>query len=390
MTNAVDLYPHQLKAVQELGNGKVLWGGTGSGKSRVAAAYYIERGDLKDVYVITTAKKRDSLDWETEFVRYGVYKTRDSTVAGVLTVDSWNNIEKYKDVTDAFFIFDEQRIVGSGAWSSYFIKIAKKNRWILCTATPGDTWIDYIPIFVANGFYKNRTEFKREHVIYSYFGKFPKIERYVGVGKLIRLRNSLLVEMPYVQHTTRNVKRVEVEYNTQQMEEVTKKRWHVFENRPLRDAGELYSVARKVVNSDRTRLDSLRTLLLTHPKLIVFYNFDYELEILRELAEDATLAEWNGHKHQPVPDNDSWIYLVQYTAGSEGWNCTSTDAMVLYSLPYSYKSWHQAFGRIDRLNTPYEQLYYYILRSTSWIDNAVWKSLSSKKSFNESAYKVEF
>jgi len=382
----MDLYPHQQKAVEELDNGKILWGGVGTGKSKVAAAYYVGREAPRDVYVITTAKKRDSLDWEREFVAYGVYKIEEATVAGVLTVDSWNNIEKYEDVSDAFFIFDEQRVVGGGSWSQSFIKIAKKNRWILCSATPGDTWLDYIPVFIANGFYKNRTEFKREHCIYSHYGKFPKLERYINVGRLVRYRNQLLVEMPYLRHTTRVTREVNCEYDTKIMDEVTKKRWHVFEQRPLRDSGELHYVARKVVNSNSSRIQTIQNLLTVHPKLIIFYGFDYELELLRTLKDSVPnleVAEWNGHKHEPIPTGDSWCYLVQFTAGAEGWNCISTDTIVFFSLTYSYKAWHQAHGRIDRLNTPFENLYYYILRSSSWIDLSILKALKAKKSFNE-------
>jgi hypothetical protein len=423
----MDLYPHQKKAVDDLDNGKILWGGVGTGKSRVAAAYYMAREQPRDIYVITTAKKRDSLDWEREFVRYGVYKTEDSTVAGVLTVDSWNNIGNYVDVKDAFFIFDEQRIVGSGAWSSYFIKIAKKNRWILLSATPGDTWIDYIPVFVANGFYKNRTEFKREHVIYTYYSKFPKVDRYIGVGKLLKLRNSILIEMPYLRHTIRNIVEVEVSYDKELFEKVKVGRWHVFEQRPLRDVGEMFHVMRKVVNCAPSRMDAIRHLLKTHPRIIIFYNHDSELEILRTLSSELTsttslseeskpslptnknkeldrlmnsssttsekswaIAEWNGHKHQPVPDTDRWAYLVQYQAGSEGWNCISTDTVVLYSLTYSYKNWHQAFGRIDRLDTPFEVLNYYVLKSNSWIDGAIMKALNAKQSFNEAKSGVKW
>jgi hypothetical protein len=312
-----------------------------------------------------------------------VYKTEEATVAGVLTVDSWNNIERYLDVTDAFFIFDEQRVVGGGSWSQSFIKIAKKNRWILCSATPGDTWLDYIPVFVANGFYKNRTEFKREHCIYSHYGKFPKLERYINVGRLVRHRNALLVEMPYVRHTTRVTREVLCEYDTKIMDEVTKKRWHVFEQRPLKDAGELHHVARTVVNSDPSRLANIRSLLTVHPKLIIFYNFNFERDILLNLSEYIPVAEWTGHKHELVPTGDTWCYIVQYTAGAEGWNCTTTDTMVMYSLPYSFKAWHQAFGRIDRLNTPFNNLYYYILRSNSWIDLSILKTLKAKKNFNE-------
>jgi hypothetical protein len=386
----VDLYPHQQDALGELSNGKILRGGTGSGKSRVAAAYYMKVEADADVYVITTAKKRNSLDWEGEFAKHGIGKHLNATMAGALTVDSWNNIGKYRDVKGGFFIFDEQRLVGSGEWSSVFIKIAKHNNWILLTATPGDTWMDYIPVFIANGFYKNRTEFKRDHVVYNTYSKFPKVDHYVNVGKLVRLRNQLLVDMPYMRHTVRHIQEVEVSYDKATFDLVLKKRWNIWKNQPLKNVAELFSAMRRVVNSDPSRVAAVSQLLSRHPRLIVFYNFDYELELLRGLKDSISsnllefeIAEWNGHKHEPVPTSDRWLYLVQYVAGAEAWECVTTDAMILYSYTYSYKTWVQAFGRNDRMNTPFKDLYYYILRSNSYIDVGIKKALDGKESFNE-------
>jgi len=382
----VDLYPHQKKAVDELDNGKILCGGVGTGKSLTAAAYYMQKEAPKDVYVITTAKKRDSLDWEAEFVKYGVYKSTDATVAGVLHVDSWNNISKYKNVKDAFFIFDEQRLVGSGEWAKTFIYIAKHNHWILLTATPGDTWMDYVPVFIANGFFANRTQFKHEHVVYNLYSKFPKIDHYRNVGKLVRLRNQLLVRMIYERHTTRKSVEIPVLFDKEKFNRVLHDRWNVYEDRPVKHVAELFYIMRKVVNSDPSRLAAVRELLDKHPKLILFYNFDYELKMLRTLADVVPIAEWNGHKHEAVPTSNRWLYLVQFVAGAEGWNCTTTDAMCFYSLTYSYKIWHQAHGRTDRLNTPFTELFYYTLMSESLIDRVVMKALSGKRSFNESQF----
>lgn len=382
----MELRQHQKDALKKMHNGCILWGGVGTGKSRVATEYYLTEEAPSDIYVITTAKKRDSADWRGEFARFGVGTSADATVLGVLTVDSWNNIDKYSGVEDAFFIFDEQRLVGSGVWTKAFLKIAKKNRWILLSATPGDTWLDYIPVFVANGYYKNRTQFKREHVIYATYTKFPKVERYTGVGKLVRYRNAILVHMPYDRHTVRHTKNVYVEHDEATMEKVVKKRWHVFEERPIRDVAELFLVMRKVVNSDPGRLKAIRQILKDHPRLVVFYNFNYELEELRKLGGTIPIAEWNGHKHEEIPTTENWLYLVQYVAGSEGWNCVETNAIAFYSLTYSYKNWEQAHGRIDRLNTPFVDLYYYVLRSKSVIDTAIWRSLKSKKTFQPFGY----
>jgi len=382
----MDLRPHQEKALQEMGDSKILWGPVGSGKSRVAAAYYEKQHFGRDVYVITTAKKRDSADWEGEFAQIVVGKEVDATIGGVLFVDSWNNIDKYKDVKDEFFIFDEQRLVGSGKWVKAFLKIARNNKWILLSATPGDTWLDYIPVFVANGFYKNRTDFKLEHVVYAPYAKFPKVVRYLNEAKLNQYRNRILIRMYYERHTTRHPITKFVGHNELLLQNVIKNRWNIYKNKPIRDIAELFQVMRKIVNSDPSRLRAVRELLEEHEKMIIFYNFDYELEILRALQSDTTIAEWNGHKHEEIPKTKRWAYLVQYVAGSESWNCIETDTILFYSLTYSYKNWEQAHGRIDRLNVPFSDLYYFTLRSKAIIDTAIWRSLKAKKNFNVGSF----
>lgn len=535
-----ELRPHQQDAVKKIRNGTVLTGGVGTGKTITSLFYYYEHvmggtvgdyGSIKnpmDLYVFTTARKRDDMDWQRTAASMGLSRDPEASAGGVkVTVDSYNNIARYRNVKDAFIILDEQRMVGKGAWTKTFIHLAKSNPWIMLSATPGDKWEDYIPLFIANGFYRNRTQFTREHIIMNMYGPYPKVDRYVGVNKLVKLRNSILVEMPYERHTTRHIHEIPVSYDTELFERVVKKRWHVYENRPLRDISEMFSVMRKVVNSDVSRLETVGTLLETHPRLIVFYNFDYELEMLRTLVQttfdenkvfqntkdhpssdsksvcstpststmdiwttspplkkqletkelhpqssrsqqvaispsvpgkkssgtsigtasygstrtsttstsispastksatdisgetrkistnsgsDSTngmsesrtkkssnstanwsesslqIAEWNGHKHEPVPTGDRWLYLVQYVAGAEAWNCTSTDTVIFYSLTYSYKNFVQAQGRIDRLDTPYSDLHYYLLVSNSAIDKGVRRSLREKRDFNESDF----
>lgn len=362
-------------------------GGVGSGKSMVATALYVRDYSNRNVYVITTAKKRDSLDWNREFARFAVGTTSDATVAGVLRVDSWNNIERYEGVQGAFFIFDEQRLSGSGAWVKSFLHIARRNEWILLSATPGDNWLDYIPVFLANGFYKNRTEFKARHVIYKAHSRFPAVDRYVEVGKLVRLRNQIVVKMPYERHTTRHTVQIPVEHDREMMKLVMKKRWNPFKNKPIQRSAEFYMIMRKIANTHPSRLDELKKVLKKHPRVIVFYNFDYELEILKTL-EGIRIAQWNGHKHEEIPDCDSWVYLVQYMAGAEGWECITTNATYFYSQDYSYKRTEQAYGRIDRLNTPYVNLFYYLPMSDSYIDKAIRRAFEEKRDFNESDMSV--
>ena len=378
---SVPLYDYQQDAVDRLKNGSILCGGVGSGKSRTSLAYYYKVARTKDLYIITTARKRDTKEWEDEVEPFDLKRK--------VTIDSWNNIGKYKDTVGAFFIFDEQRVVGYGAWVKSFLKITRVNEWILLSATPGDTWQDYIPVFIANGFYRNKTEFAREHIIYSRFSKYPKIDRYVNEGKLLRLRRQLLVTMDFKRKTVSHHEDVYVSYDIPLYKDVTRSRWDPYKNEPIPDASGLCYVWRKIVNTSEARQLALLEIFEMHPKLIVFYNFNYELDILKGMFgayAGVQVAEWNGHKHESIPTGPSWVYLVQYTAGAEGWNCITTDTIVFYSQNYSYKIRQQAAGRIDRLNTPYTDLYYYHLKSRSGIDLAISKALKEKKKFNESKY----
>lgn len=380
--------------------GCILNGGVGSGKSRTALYYYFQlHGGYKegvdyvpmknprDLYIITTARKRDELDWVKEMIPFlmnpdpelNYYKNK-------IVIDSWNNITKYHDVKDAFFIFDEDRVTGNGVWVTTFRAIAKRNEWIILSATPGDTYMDYLPVFLANGFFKNKSEFLREHVVYSpYIKNYPKIDRYIGTQRLDRLKNRILIDMDFSRHTVPHHEDVYVSYDIPLYKDTIRNRWDPFKNEPIQQAAGLCYVLRKIVNSDQSRQVALLELFEKHPRLIVFYNFDYERDILLNLhyGDDVEIAEWTGHKHQPIPDSKRWVYLCQYTSACEGWNCVVTDAIVFFSQNYSYKIVAQAFGRIDRLNTPFIDLYYYHLKSRSGIDLAISKALKDKKTFNE-------
>ena len=404
------LYDFQMEAVKKARNGCIFNGGVGSGKSRTGLFYYfkeqggwIEGADYtpmknpKDLYIITTAKKRDSLEWNGELAWYRLSTDPETNYyKNKVVVDSWNNIKKYIDVKNAFFIFDEQRVIGSGSWTKSFIKITKHNKWILLSATPGDCWMDYVPVFIANGFFKNRSEFTRNHVVYSRFSKFPKVEKYIGTKKLERLRNDILVDMDFHRETISHNIPVICSYDKNLYDSTMKNRWNPYLNQPIENAANLCYILRKIVNSDPSRLTRLSDIFNKHRKLIIFYNFTYELEMLREFASSLNgmkgfeCAEWNGKKHEPIPNSDSWLYLVQYTAGAEGWNCITTDTIVFFSQNYSYKIMEQSSGRINRMNTPFKELYYYHMRSSSKIDLAIQKAIRTKKIFNERSYISKF
>lgn len=398
----VELYDYQIDAVKKMQNGCILCGGVGSGKSRTSLAYYHKRygGYCKpfskmtnptNLYVITTAKKRDSLEWLDDMLIFGLSDDPECSLYGdsvKVVIDSWNNIAKYSTAQGAFFIFDEQRLVGKGAWVKAFLKIAKANEWILLSATPGDTWMDYVPVFIANGFFKNRTEFNNNHVKWNAYSKFPQVDRYFDTGRLIRLRNRILVNMEFERHTVSHHDDIYCDYNQIIYKDVMKNRYDPETHEPFQNASGLCQCLRKIINSDESRITKVMEIVDSCQKAIIFYNYDYELDILKscDYGEGFEVAEWNGHKHQEVPSGDKWVYLVQYNAGNEGWNCVRTDTIIFYSNNYSYKVMVQAAGRIDRLNTPYTELYYYHLKSRASIDLAIDKALRQKKNFNEGRF----
>lgn len=404
---SVSLYPHQKKAIEKLGSGSILCGGVGSGKSITALAYFItkvcqgtidEFGDvvsinkLRDLYIITTARKRDTLEWDSECAKFMLSQNVKCSILGIkVVIDSWNNIMKYKDVQGAFFIFDEQRVVGYGEWVKAFLKITKKNRWILLSATPGDSWADYIPVFIANGFYSNRTEFLRKHAVFDRYSKYPRIDRWINCDELIGYRNRILVRMNYKKKTISHIDHHICGYDKSAYIKILKERWNIYKDHPIKNISELCHTLRRVVNTDEERLIFLESLLTKHQRAIIFYNFDYELDILRKFANKwvGNYGELNGHRHDPIPTGDQWVYLVQYNSGAEGWNCVETNVIIFYSQNYSYRIMTQAAGRIDRLNTPYVSLFYYHIRSNSPIDIAIQRALKEKRTFNESEYLAE-
>lgn len=374
----MELREYQKDALSKMHNGCILCGGVGSGKSLTALAYAKLKGYL-DVYIITTARKRDTNEWESDIQKHGGLEEY------AFKVDSWNNIKKYVDVKDAFFIFDEQRVIGHGEWVKCFLQITKKNKWILLSATPGDSWEEYIPVFIANGFYKNRTEFLHEHAVFSKFSKYPKIEKYINEGLLIFYKDKILVPMNFNRKTTQHHINVFCDYDVTKYRYVMRNRWDIFNNKPIEQISSLCYALRRIVNDNDNKSREVEKIQKLHNRLIIFYNFDYELERLKKIPylKDTVIAEWNGHKHESIPKSKRWVYLVQYTAGAEGWNCTDTDTIVFFSPNYSYKVMVQSAGRIDRLNTSFVDLFFYHIKTKSIIDIAINSALSKKKNFNE-------
>ena len=402
----IQLDTQQIEAVNKLRSGSILHADVGVGKSRTALAYYYIRvcqGGIKingkgafqdmkcprDLYIITTAKKRDGVDWDKELADFLMFRGWNEQFGVNVTIDSWNNITKYRKIYGTFFIFDEQRVTGSGPWVKAFLDISRKNKWILLTATPGDKWIDYAPVFIANGFYKNKTDFKRQHCVFARFSKYEKIEGYMNQGKLLKHKRDITVAMTLQKLAEKHYIDIQCKYDKLLYRQINRDRWDPYEGEPIEETGKLLYLIRKAVNDDPSRIDAVREIFKEHPRVVIFYNYTYELDRLRWLFEGQLgidIGEWNGQVHSEIPKTERWAYLVQYIAGCEGWNCTDTDTMIFYSQSYSYRQTFQAEGRIDRRNTPFKDLYYYKLKSSAPIDRAIAMALKQKEDFNKEKF----
>lgn len=248
--------------------------------------------------------------------------------------------------------------------------------------------MDYIPVFIANGFYKNKTQFLKRHVVFSPHVDFPKVERYLEEDLLRETKDFITIPMKFDRSTTRHHEWCKLDYDQEKYDTVWTKRWDIFKNEPIKNHPAACYLIRRVVNSDPSRLEAVAKIKKKHERLIIFYNFNYELDSLLEFLVEHKIphAQWNGHKHEPIPDTNEWVYLVQYNSGSEGWNCVSTNAIIFYSQNYSYRMITQAAGRIDRINTKYVNLYYYHLYSNSPIDKAIKRAYEAKKDFNQKKF----
>lgn len=400
----VNLYPNQEDALSRMHNACVLRGDVGTGKSITGLAYvYIKElgGSIKpfkeptiskDLYIITTAQKRDSLEWDKELLRFGLSTNKDESINGIkCTIDSWNNIKKYTKIYGAIFIFDEQHALNWGAWGKSFVRISRRNHWILLTGTPGDSWKDFMPIFIACGFYKNKTDFNMQHVVLKPYMNYPVIDHYVNQGKLLKCKRQVLVEMESERKVEKKKFKVNCNYSKEKYKLVWRSRWNPYDDCPIEETGKLCYLLRRIVNEDEDRIKNLFKVLDEHPRSIIFYNFSPELHLLEKRCKENRfkVAGWNGEHHDPLPEGDKWVYLCQYTAASEGWNCIATDTIIFYSLSYSYKQMVQAAGRIDRTNTPFKVLYYFYLESFAPIDLAIKKALLTKRNFNEKHFLAE-
>ena len=378
----IKLLKYQEEAIQKLHSGSVLYGATGSGKSLTGLAYYMRCWSHLDLYIITTSKKRNAGEWEEEIAKLGCPPPK--------AIDSWNRLKNYRMVSDAFFLFDEHKVGGHGKWAQSMITIAKKNKWILLTATPGDVWDDYASIFIANEFVKNKTTWNEDFCIFDRISKYPKIIGYQREDVLKNMRDAVLVPMEYQSEKVPipYVIPYKVDHEEEAYVLARRKSLRHPEMRAFRNTSAMFAYMRMNLPDKESKIQALADVLKKEPKAIIFYNFTPEKYEIENAARQVNIPffQYNGQIKDNVPDGDTWVYAVQYTAGAEAWNCITCRTVIFYSMNYSYKVMTQAKGRIDRCNSPFDELHYYYFISPDFeIDQEILNALTRKEKFNEEA-----
>ena len=142
---------------------------------------------------------------------------------------------------------------------------------------------------------------------------------------------------------------------------------------------------------DKSKLDWMRDFLEGYDeRVVVFYNYNAELEQLKQLLErlDRPYSEYNGHRKdlRAFQESSEGVVLANYGSASTGINdFVIASTMVMYSLTTSYIDFEQAKKRIDRIGQTKKPLFYFLIMKGT-IDARVYHSLQEGKDFDERMY----
>lgn len=128
----------------------------------------------------------------------------------------------------------------------------------------------------------------------------------------------------------------------------------------------------------------------TNDRMVIFYNFNAELEQLKVICEelDKPISQVNGSvKDLDNFENiDNTVLLVQYQAGAMGLNLQKANKIIYFSLTESSDLFEQSKKRIHRIGTT-QPCFYYILMCENSVEEDIYKSLLLKQDYNDALFK---
>lgn len=149
------------------------------------------------------------------------------------------------------------------------------------------------------------------------------------------------------------------------------------------------TASRQLCNSKDKQQAFIDLINSINDRVVVFYNFDSELDTLKTLVKDRPIAEVNGHTNteQIYHDNDNCVLFVQYQAGARGLNLQDGNKIIYYSLTLSSDLFEQSKKRIHRIGTKYP-CFYWILQTKDSVEESIYKSLNRQEDYNEELFKA--
>lgn len=395
------LYEYQKKVIDKADSSWLFALGTGTGKTILSIHHYLKHYNGESLLIIAPAQKVLEGGWDREVQRvanfYNIQIQYDVMSYGVLA-KKWNLYKGW------FVIFDECHYVKNptsqrGKAALNLTRIS--TNFSLLSATPSSNgWADTINYMLMFNFYRNKTQFIKEHAIHEtkFFGQkqIKVIADWKDQDKLKMLYQSIstklskddCLDLPPLIFEDVYFK-VSKEY-----EIIRKKRVLETENGPI-----AYDTVMKLQHGLRfyaNQKDKLSyTEMLaesTNENIVIFYYYQQEKDdLVKVLAKNKKIYEVSG-KVNHLPSRDQWdelkntVTLVQYQAGAAGIELQYCNLVIFYTPTFSFQDYDQALGRAYRNGqTKKVTVYRYITKKS--VEEHVYRSLAEKKDFTESLFK---
>ena len=129
----------------------------------------------------------------------------------------------------------------------------------------------------------------------------------------------------------------------------------------------------------------------TSDRVIIFYNFNTELEALRKVLFDRTISIVNGQVKdlKAYENNDNSVTLIQYQAGAMGLNLQMANRIIYFSLPERSELFEQSKARICRIGQE-KQCYYHIMMCHKSVEEKIYECLLMRKDYTDELFRKEF
>ena len=129
----------------------------------------------------------------------------------------------------------------------------------------------------------------------------------------------------------------------------------------------------------------------TSDRVIIFYNFNTELEVLRKVLFDRPISIVNGQVKdlKEYENNDNSVTLIQYQAGAMGLNLQKANRIIYFSLPERSELFEQSKARICRIGQE-KQCYYHIMMCHKSVEEKIYECLLMRKDYTDELFRKEF